>query len=199
MCRARFSRRGAGIQGTVIAFLLAAFLPGCQQQMAHQPKYKPLASSDFFANEQAARPLVPGTVPHGPGRSDAYFQTGLVAGVPVDEFPFAITRQVLLRGRERFDIYCAPCHDRAGNGNGMIVQRGFTRPPSLHEPRLVQAPAGHFVQVMVQGYGTMFSYASRVSAEDRWAIAAYLRALQLSQRAPLADVPAAERRRLEGR
>ncbi|HEY9899073.1 MAG TPA: cytochrome c [Pantanalinema sp.] len=167
--------------------------------MAHQPKYKPLASSDFFSNDQAARPLVAGTVPHGKGRTDAYFRSGLVAGSPVDAFPFAVTRRVLARGRERFDIYCAPCHDRAGNGNGIIVTRGFTRPPSLHEPRLVQAPAGHFVQVMAMGYGTMFSYASRVSPEDRWAVAAYLRALQLSQRATLADVPVPERLRLEGR
>ncbi|MNX93684.1 Cytochrome c [compost metagenome] len=178
---------------------LGALLVGCQQQMAHQPKYGPLASSDFFANEQAARPLVDGTVPRGEKRPDAYFQTGLVGGKAVDAFPFPITLRVLERGRERFEIYCAPCHDRTGNGNGMIVQRGFTRPPSLHEPRLIQAPAGHFVQVMALGFGTMYSYASRVSAEERWAVAAYLRALQLSQRAPLADAPPAERSRLEGR
>ncbi|MBO9539953.1 cytochrome c [bacterium] len=178
---------------------LGVALVGCQQQMAHQPKYRPLASSDFFSNEQAARPLVAGTVPRGEKRPDAYFQMGLVGGKAVDAFPFPITRSVLERGRERFEIYCAPCHDRTGYGNGMIVQRGFTHPPSLHEPRLIQAPAGHFVQVMALGYGTMFSYASRVSAEDRWAVAAYLRALQLSQRASLADAPAAERLRLEGR
>ncbi len=122
---------------------------------------------------------------------------GKVNGVAVDAFPFPITRQDLERGRERYNIFCSPCHDYTGSGHGMVVQRGFPPPPSYHIDRLRNAPVGHFFDVMTNGYGTMYSYASRVSVEDRWRIAAYIRALQLSEHATLNDVPEKNRARLE--
>jgi mono/diheme cytochrome c family protein len=108
-----------------------------------------------------------------------------------------ITSQALDRGRERYDIYCSPCHGATGDGNGIVIRRGFPTPPSYHIPRLRNAPAGHFFDVMTRGYGVMYSYASRVTPEDRWAIAAYIRALQLSQDGTLSDVPANEMARLK--
>ena len=161
-----------------------------------QPKYKPLDSSNFFDDGRSARPPVPGTVARGHLRIDEHLYAGKVNGVPVDTFPFPITRHDLERGRGRYNIYCAPCHDDTGHGQGMVVQRGFPAPPSYHIERLRQAPVGHFFDVMTNGYGTMYSYASRVSPEDRWRIAAYIRALQLSEHATLDDVPEKERARL---
>jgi mono/diheme cytochrome c family protein len=161
-----------------------------------QPKYKPLDPSKFFDDGRSARPLVPGTVARGHLRIDELYYTGKINGVAVDEFPFPITRQDLERGRERYNIFCAPCHDDAGRGRGMIVQRGFPEPPSYHLDRLRQAPAGHFFDVMTHGYGTMYSYASRVPPDDRWRIAAYIRALQLSERATVAEVPEKELQKL---
>ncbi len=137
----------------------------------------------------ASRPLVPHTVARGHLNADEVFYTGKVGTNLVETFPFPITREVLQRGRERFDIYCSPCHGRTGNGNGMIVQRGFPPPPSYHIDRLRQAPVGHFFDVMTQGYGIMYSYAERVEPADRWAIAAYIRALQKSHDGRLQDVP----------
>lgn len=169
---------------------LALLLAGCQQKMADQPRYEPLDPSKFFADGQSSRPRVPGTVPRGalPGPlPDAS------AG-----FPVPVTMALLERGRERYDISCSPCHDRTGYGNGMIVQRGFPRPPSLHEARLQQVPPGHVYRVITQGYGVMASYANRVAPQDRWAIAAYIHALQLSQAAPLNAAPPEERARLQG-
>lgn len=170
---------------------------GCRQDMHNQPKYKPLAGSEFFADGRASRPLMEGTIARGHLKTDEHLYTGKVGGKPVDTFPFPVTRPVLERGRERFNIYCAVCHGRDGNGGGMIVQRGFRRPPSYHIDRLRQAPAGHFFDVMTNGFGAMYSYASRLSVEDRWAIVAYIRALQLSQNATLNDVPPAQRQQLE--
>lgn len=164
--------------------------------MHDQPRYEPLEGSSFFADQRSARPLVEGTVPRGFLRTDEQLYTGKSGGQPVDTFPFPITKQVLERGRERYNIYCSVCHGRDGTGNGMIVQRGFTHPPSFHIDRLRQAPVGHFFNVMTNGIGAMYSYASRVRPEDRWAIAAYIRALQLSQNATLDDVPPQERQRL---
>ncbi len=163
-----------------------------------QPKYKPLEPSSFFEDGRSERPAVPGTVARGQLRVDEHLYTGKVNGVDVDTFPFPITRQDLERGRERFNIYCSPCHDRTGEGKGMIVQRGFPPPPSYHIDRLRQAPVGHFFDVMTNGYGTMYSYAARVSPEDRWRIAAYVRALQLGQSATMNDVPENERPQLMG-
>lgn len=172
-------------------------LAACQQKMADQPRPKPLAKSEFFGDDRSARPPVEGTVARGDLRADEYFYTGRSGGREVDAFPFPVTEKMLERGRERFDIFCAPCHDRLGSGRGIIVLRGFRAPPSLHGDRLRQAPAGHFVDVMTRGFGVMPGYAEQVAPEDRWAIAAYIRALQLSRQARLADVPAAERQKLQ--
>ena len=144
----------------------------------------------------ASRPLVPNTVARGHLNADEAFYTGKIGTNLVETFPFPITRQVLERGRERFDIYCSPCHGRTGEGNGMIVQRGFPAPPSYHIDRLRKAPVGHFFDVITQGYGVMYSYAQRVEPDDRWAIAAYVRALQLSRNATLANVPPQDRAKL---
>ena len=170
----------------------------CRLDMHVQPKYKPLDPSTFFRDGRSERPAVPGAVARGHLRTDELLYTGKIDGVVADTFPFPITRQDLERGKERYNIYCSPCHDYTGSGQGMIVQRAFQRPPSYHIDRLRQAPAGHFFAVMTSGYGAMYSYASRVSPEDRWRIAAYIRALQLSQNVTLSDVPESERGRLQG-
>jgi len=165
--------------------------------MHEQPRYNPLAKTDFFGDGRSARPVVPGTVARGHLRLDEHLYTGKVNGQLATTFPFPITRQDLERGRDRYKIYCTPCHDEAGTGHGMIVLRGFPPPPSYHIQRLREAPVGHFFDVITNGLGNMYGYDSRVNPEDRWRIAAYIRALQLSQSATLADVPAAERERLE--
>lgn len=167
--------------------------------MHDQPKYKPLAATTFFDDGRAARPLVAGTVARGQLRNDEAFYQGRQGAEPVTTFPFAVTKQILLRGRERYNIFCAPCHGQVGDGQGMVVQRGFRSPPSFHIDRLREAPAGHFFDAVTNGFGAMPSYASRISPEDRWAIVAYVRALQLSQHASPADVPADQRHLLEGR
>ena len=172
-------------------------LAGCRQDMHDQPRYEPLERSAFFADQRASRPPVPGTVAQGELREDDHLYTGKINGELAGSFPFAVTRDVLLRGRERYNIFCSPCHGGLGDGAGVIVQRGFKRPPSLHGQRLREAPAGHFFDVITRGFGAMTDYASRVPVRDRWAIAAYIRALQFSQNATLADVPADHRRALE--
>ncbi len=181
---------------TVVALALAALLAGCRQDMHDQPKYRPLRPSAFFQDGRSARPLIPGTVAHGQLGEDATYLTGKSEGQYLTEVPLPATDHLLRRGRERFDIYCSPCHDRAGTGNGMIVQRGFRRPPSLHIDRLRQVPDGYLFEVISQGFGVMPAYAAQIPVDDRWAVAAYVRALQLSQNATLADVPARERARL---
>lgn len=169
-------------------------LAGCRQDMADQPRYGPLAPSDFFGDGRSARPLVPGTVARGQLREDELFYTGKSGKVFAKELPFPVTYQVIERGHERFNIYCTPCHDRIGSGNGMIVQRGLRRPPSYHIDRLREAPVGYFYDVISNGFGAMPDYAARIAPKDRWAIVAYIRALQFSQHATLDDVPAAERK-----
>jgi mono/diheme cytochrome c family protein len=164
--------------------------------MADQPRYKPLAKSAFFGDERSARPAVEGAVARGALEIDDLFYTGKVNGKAADIFPAPVTQAMLRRGRERFNIYCAPCHDRAGNGQGLVVRRGYRAPPSFHSDRLRQAPPGHFFDVITHGFGAMPDYGEQVDPADRWAIVAYIRALQLSQRAQLADVPENERRRL---
>ena len=173
-------------------------LAACQQQMADQPRYKPLAQSSFFGDDRSARPLVPGTVARGYLNADEQFYTGKSGGEPITTLPVPLTKELLARGQERFNIFCSPCHDRTGNGEGMIVLRGYRPPPSYHIDRLRQAPVGHFFDVMTNGFGAMPDYATQVAPADRWAIAAYIRALQLSQNATLADVPPEERQKLEG-
>jgi hypothetical protein len=166
--------------------------------MREQPKVKPLAQSDFFLDGQASRPLVSGAVARGHLDLDKAFYQGMNDdGTPVDAFPIEITREVLERGHERFDIFCSPCHGRLGNGQGMIVQRGFNAPPSFHIERLRQAPPGYYYDAITSGFGVMYSYASRIPPEDRWAIIAYIKALQLSQNATVDDVPPDQRHKLE--
>jgi cytochrome c553 len=166
--------------------------------MYHQPRSDPLASSTLFANGAASRPLVPGTVARGHLDADEQFYTGKKGTNLIENIPIKVTRQVLERGRERYDIYCSVCHGRTGAGNGMIPQRGFPPPPSYHIDRLRQAPAGYYYDVITHGYGIMYSYAARVEPADRWAITAYIRALQLSHNASLADLTPSERAQLEG-
>lgn len=172
--------------------LLAAAAWGCRQDMFDQPRLRPLQSSTFFADGRASRPLVEDTVPRGALRGDDLLTTGRAGGEVADRFPFPITAAILDRGQQRFDVFCSPCHGRTGSGDGMIVQRGFKPPPSFHSDRLRQAPAGHFFEVMTRGFGVMYDYRSRISPEDRWAIAAYIRALQLSQHAGADDLDAAK-------
>ena len=171
-------------------------IAGCRQDMHDQPKYIPLRESSFFSDSRSARPVVEGTVARGHLRDDELTYTGKVDGKDAAVFPMAVDARVMARGRERFDIYCSPCHGRTGQGDGMVVLRGYRRPPSFHQDRLRDAPVGHFFDVMTNGFGAMASYASRVPPADRWAIAAYIRALQLSQHAVLSDAPADVRRRL---
>lgn len=174
---------------------VAGMLTGCRQDMQDQPKYIPLRPSSFFADGRSERPLVEGTVARGHLDADTAFYTGKVDGKLVDAFPFPITRDVLNRGQERFNIYCSPCHDRMGTGNGMIVRRGFNHPPppSYHIDRLRQAPDGYLFDVITNGLGAMPDYAAQIAPADRWAIVAYVRALQLSQHASVNDVPPAAR------
>jgi len=179
--------------------LLLVLTSSCRRDMFSQPSSKPLSRNDFFQdNQMASRPVVMHTIARGHLEEDEAFYTGKIGTNLVTTFPMPVTREVLERGRERYDIYCSVCHGRTGEGNGMIVQRGFPVPPSYHIDRLRQAPVGHFFDVMTQGYGIMYSYAERVKPEDRWVIAAYIRALQLSHNVKLAELPADERARLEG-
>jgi len=175
---------------------LAMLLSGCRLDMHLQPKYLPYAKTDFFPDGRSERQPVPGTVARGQLRVDELFYTGRENGVVVDKFPFTITRTDLERGRERYNVYCTPCHDYAGGGRGMIVQRGFPQPPSYHIQRLRDAPVGHFYEVITNGFGAMYSYAARIEPADRWRIAAYIRVLQLSQNAKIDDVPESERQNL---
>jgi cytochrome c553 len=161
-----------------------------------QPKYLPYSQTDFFPDGRSERQPVPGTVARGQLRTDELFYTGRENNVAVDKFPFPITRADLERGRERFNVYCTPCHDYTGSGRGMIVRRGFPQPPSYHIQRLREAPVGHFYDVMTNGFGAMYSYAARIEPADRWRIAAYIRVLQLSQNAKIDDVPQSERQNL---
>jgi cytochrome c len=172
-------------------------LLGCRQDMHNQPRYKPLAPSDFFGDGRSARPAIEGTVARGHLRIDSARYTGKVGGEDVIDFPFSISRSDLIRGQERFNIYCSPCHSRTGDGNGMIARRGFRKAASYHTPKLRDAPIGHFFDVMTNGFGAMPNYASRVEPDDRWRIAAYIRVLQLSENAKLSDVPGDQRARLE--
>ncbi|MGH7404659.1 MAG: c-type cytochrome [Candidatus Methylomirabilales bacterium] len=198
--RPRSSRHADRLMATTVAWcvaVLALFQAGCRQDMHDQPRYEPLESSTFFEDGRSARPPVPGTVAQGQLRADEHLYTGKSGGALVDTLPFPATREVLERGRERYDIYCAVCHDRVGNGEGMVVRRGFRRPSSFHIDRLRGAPVGYFFNVITNGFGVMPDYAAQISVPDRWAIVAYIRALQLSQRATLDDVPAEARRRLQ--
>jgi cytochrome c553 len=152
--------------------------------MHDQPRYKPYAATSFFGDGRSERPTIADTVARGQLRTDEARYTGKLNGKDVDYFPIQITKADVQRGQDRFNIYCTPCHGRLGDGHGMVVSRGLRQPPSYLEQRLIDAPVGHFFDVMTNGYGAMYSYASRVAPDDRWRIAAYIRALQLSQNAP---------------
>jgi len=214
------------IRRALLACALGA-LAGCERgvhDMYEQPKYLPLAPSALFADGNSARPQVPGTVVHADGtpagsssgRNGAVAplpppgpalgvdangrplaQTG-AASTPVYANPLPIDPQLLARGRERYTIYCAPCHSVVGDGDGLVVRRGFPAPPSYHSERLRRAADSHFYQVISEGYGAMYPYADRISPADRWAIVAYIRALQLSQYAPAAALSADDRAHLQG-
>lgn len=185
--------------GEIALFLVAiSVLSGCDMQdMFKQGKREPLSQSKFFENDASARPPVPDTIAQGHLNADKVFYTGKLNGKEVENMPEPVTRQLLLRGQSRFDIFCATCHDRTGSGNGMIVQRGYKRPPSYHTPLLRKMPIGHFFDVPTEGFGIMPDYAAQIPPADRWAIASYVRALQLSQYAALADVPEGEQEQLK--
>lgn len=174
------------------AFALLA-MTACRQDMQIEPRYNPESQSDFFSDNRAARPMVDGTVARGDLRIDEARYTGKINGQEIDQFPIPIVKADIERGEQRFNIYCTPCHGRLGDGNGLVVLRGFRQPPSYYSDKLMQAPVGHFFDVMTNGFGAMASYASRIEPDDRWRIAAYIRALQLSETAKVADVPADKR------
>jgi len=204
-----------------VPLLVALVLAGCHNDMYNQPKALTFTASRFYGDSLTARMPVAGTVARGHLDEDEAMYTGKIAAnvsasapAPgdssaaasgagefagrgyVSEFPMAITRQVLDRGHERFDIYCSPCHGATGDGHGMIVQRGMKLPPTYHQDRLRQAPPGYFYDVISNGFGAMYSYASRIKPADRWAIIAYIRALQLSQNANASDLSQADMKQL---
>lgn len=168
----------------LVLFAAAICATACRQDMHVQPRYNPLAETTFFDDARSARPAIEDTVARGQLHLDQARYTGKVNGKDIEYFPIQITRADLARGQQRFNIFCSPCHGRLGDGHGMIVSRGLRQPPSYHDARLLNAPTGHFFDVMTNGYGAMYSYASRVPVDDRWRITAYIRALQLSQNAP---------------
>jgi len=180
------------------ALLLLVLGAGCAPNMSDQPRYNPMTPSDLFEDGRSARPGIPGTVPFGVVAPDPSFYTGKQDGVTVARIPVAVTPDLLRRGRERFEIHCSPCHGRTGDGQGMIVTRGFRQPPSYFIQRLREVPDGHFFEVITNGFGEMASFGNRVTPADRWAITAYIRALQLSRAATIDDVPSPERGRLLG-
>jgi mono/diheme cytochrome c family protein len=193
--RKRKTKRSLSL--AILYAVSVAFASSCVQQMASQPHERPLQRSAFFADGQSARPAVFGTVPSGYTRNNMRVEATQTFDPNAQELPFPLTREVLERGQERFNIYCAVCHARTGEGDGQVVRRGFSRPPSYHIDRLRAAPLGHFFDVMTNGYGAMPRYDAQVSTDDRWAIAAYIRALQLSHNATLDDVPPDKRAQLQ--
>lgn len=172
---------------------------GCElrQAMYDQPKYTAMQESTFFTNRMSSRLPVEGTVARGQLADDPHLHEGRVDGVLVDSFPFEITQEVMNRGQQRYNVFCTPCHDHTGSGNGIIVERGFKKPTSFHDQRLVDSPEGYYYNVIKNGFGVMMDYSAQIPVEDRWAIIAYIRALQLSQRATMDDVPENLRAELE--
>ena len=194
--RTSATARGLAAAGLALA---AVALAGCRQDMHDQAKYEPHEASAFFADGSSARLPVEGTVARGHLRDDDRFYTGQEPdGGFVADLPVALTPELLARGRKGFESFCAPCHDRVGNGRGMVVQRGFKQPASFHEARLQQIGLGYFYVAITSGFGEMSSYADKLDPEDRWAVAAYIRALQLSQNAPRELLGADDLERLGG-
>jgi mono/diheme cytochrome c family protein len=195
-------RRIAPVPRNLLACLLLAaccllLLVGCRQQMAETGREKPLDQSAFFEDRRLARPLVPGTVARGQLKADAAFYTGKVGDALVESLPVPLTKALLERGRDRYEIFCTPCHGRVGTGEGAVTKRGMRPPPSYHIPRLREVPLGYFFDVMTNGFGVMPDYAAQVPPADRWAIAAYIRTLQVSQGMSVADLTAEERAALD--
>ena len=188
--------RNAVVRTSALAALVL-LLSACGNNMADQPALRPLQGSEFFADGSGMRPPLEGTVSRRAGAIDPVFTTGQDASGLVTELPIALTLELLQRGQERYDIFCAVCHGHTGHGDGMVVTRGFPAPASFHDQRLLDASVGYTFSAMTNGFGRMYSYASRIPAEDRWAIAGYVKALQLSQNATLDDVPASVRLELE--
>jgi mono/diheme cytochrome c family protein len=179
--------------------LVLLSLTACRQDMQDQPKFIPLRPSTFFDDGRSARQLIEGTIARGHLNDDVAYYTGKDAdGKPVNDFPFPVTKEVIERGQDRFNVYCAPCHDRLGEGNGMVVRRGYRKPPSYHIDRLRQVPNGYIFDVITNGFGAMSDYAAQIPTRDRWAIVSYVRALQLSHNATINDVPPADRSQLAG-
>lgn len=181
----------------VLAVAVLGCAIGCRQDMQDQPKYKPLAVSAFFADGRAARPVPSGTVATDESDNDSALATGQVSGTFATAIPLPVNVELLERGHERYDIYCSPCHGRTGDGRGMIALRGFKIPADLSSERVRNAPPGYLYAVIANGFGAMPDYSYQLSVHDRWAIVAYIRALELSRRAKLGDAPPGERDRLE--
>ena len=175
-----------GLSKASLGLLSALALAGCRQDMHNQPKFYPQRGTTLYADGRSARPQVENTVARGQMHQDSYFYTGMIDGAEGAAMPFPVTMDVLARGQERYNVYCTPCHSRVGNGVGMIVQRGYSKAGNFHTARLNSAPLGHFFSVITNGYGSMPDYASQLTPEDRWAVTAYIRALQLSQNAQMA-------------
>jgi mono/diheme cytochrome c family protein len=178
-------RRLLSLAGIAALSLLA----GCRQDMQDEPKFVPQRGTSFFTDGRSARPQVEHTVSRNQVDVDDYFHTGMLNGKEQDAMPFPVNAQVMARGQERFNIYCTPCHSRVGNGNGMIVQRGYKPAGNFHDAKRLAEPLSHYFYVMTNGYGAMPDYSAQIAPEDRWAIAAYIRALQYSQSASVAAVP----------
>jgi len=198
---ANANRRGSIARGSLLAAMgVLLVCAGCRLDMHVQPRYNPYDPTDFFGDGQSARLPVTGTVPRGDLTlgPDELLYTGKLNGQPSEAFPFPVTKEFVERGRERYDVFCSPCHGYTGDGDGMIVQRGFRHPPSLHDDRLKTAAAGHYFDVITNGFGVMYPYGYRVPPRDRWAIIAYVRALQLSRGVPVADLPESESAKLTG-
>jgi hypothetical protein len=172
------------------AAVISMFALGCRQDMQDEPKFIPQRGTSFYADGRSVRPQAANTVARNQLHEDGYFYTGLTNGKEGEGMPFPVTMQVLERGQERFNVYCTPCHSRVGNGAGMIVQRGYAPAGNFHTARLETAPLGHFFHVISNGYGAMPDYSAQLTPADRWAVVAYIKALQLSQKATQADVPA---------
>ncbi|MFN0158556.1 MAG: c-type cytochrome [Bacteroidota bacterium] len=181
----------------LIVVAVLVLVMGCND-MADQARVKPLEESKHFADRQSSRTLPEGTVARGHLREDALLYTGKINGVFADQFPFPVDEELMNRGENRYNTFCTPCHGRLGDGMGMIVQRGFPKPNSFHSDSLRLKPAGYYVDVIANGFGRMYSYAASVPVNDRWAIVAYIRALQLSRRVPLKNLSPDEQQRIAG-
>ena len=181
----------------IVVVALSSALVACRQDMHDAPRYEPLEASTFFSDGRGSRPLVANTVARGQLREDELLYTGKIGGQLATEFPMPVTAEMMARGQERFNVFCSPCHGRTGDGTGLIVQRGFRQPPSYYEDRLVNAPVGYLFDVMTNGFGAMQDYSAQVPVADRWAIAAYIKALQFSRRGTVNDVPADRREELD--